>query len=266
VGGSLAPVESDWAAGLSDDDIARTLLAARAEHRTLPPISSAGDLSLERAYDIQQCGTKRRLADGQRIIGWKLGYTSLAMREQMGVSEPNFGPLFSSMVVRDYDDVGNRFTQPKVEPEIAVVMGRDIVDPSQVRGAVVAAYACLEIVDSVFTDYTFTLADNTADGSSAAGVVCGLDLVTVDLASVEVELLRDGEVIGSATGAAASGDPLAGVEWLAEQLLARGERLHIGDFVISGGLTKACDLLPGSTVEGRFMCADGNASATVRRS
>jgi 2-keto-4-pentenoate hydratase len=258
-------VQSEWAVGLSDDDIARTLLAARAEQRTLPPISASGELSLERAYAIQQCGTKRRLADGQRIIGWKLGYTSLAMRKQMAVTAPNFGPLFNTMVVRDYDDVGNRFTQPKVEPEIAVVMGRDIADPSQVRGAVVGAYACLEIVDSVFTDYTFTLADNTADGSSAAGVVCGLDLRTIDLASIEVELIRNGETVATANGAAASDDPLSGVEWLAEQLLARGERLHIGDFVITGGLTAACDLAPGTTVEGRFTGVDDNASATVRR-
>jgi 2-keto-4-pentenoate hydratase len=259
-------VKSDWANGLSDDEIARTLLARRADHRTLPPISASGELPLERAYAIQQCCTKRRLADGQRIIGWKLGYTSIAMREQMGVSEPNFGPLFSSMVVRDYDDVGNRFTQPKVEPEIAVVIGRDIADPKQVRSAVLAAYACLEVVDSVFIDYSFTLADNTADGSSAAGVVCGLGLNTKDLAAVEVELMLNDEVIATAAGAAASGDPIAGVEWLAEQLLARGEQLHVGDFVITGGLTKACDLSAGSKVEGRFTSPDGNASATVRRS
>jgi 2-keto-4-pentenoate hydratase len=258
-------VKVRWSEHMTDDEIASHLLTARMEHRTLTPISAAFDLSLGRAYRIQQAGTAARLAAGERIIGWKLGYTSLAMREQMGVREPNFGPLFSSMVVRDGDDVGDRFTQPKVEPEIAVVIGREIATPHEVRTSIASAHACLEVVDSVFTDYAFTLADNTADGSSAAGVVCGLDLRTIDLASVAVELCCDDSVADRALGRAASGDPLSGVEWLVTQLAAQGKRLRTGDFVITGGLTAAVDLLPGRRIEARFSAESDVAFVCVRR-
>jgi 2-keto-4-pentenoate hydratase len=251
---------------MSDEAIAEALLVARRERRTLAPMSADFPLTLERAYGIQRCGADQRRARGERVIGWKLGYTSVAMRQQMGISEPNFGPLFQTMVVRDGDDVVDRFTQPKVEPEIAVVIGRNIDNPRQVRGSIVAAYACLEIVDSVFIDYRFTLADNTADGSSAAGVVCGLDVRALDLAAVRVEMSRDGVLIGKARGSAASGDPLAGVEWLVTQLAARGEKLHTGDFVITGGLTAACDLLPGNRIEARFMSAEDDSRVSVSRS
>jgi 2-keto-4-pentenoate hydratase len=250
---------------MSDSEIADVLLEARGERRTLPPMSAEFPLSLERAYQIQMTGSERRRSLGQRVIGWKLGYTSIAMREQMGIAEPNFGPLFHTMVVRDGDDVRDRFTQPKVEPEIGVVIGRDIDSPRQVRGSIVSAYACLEIVDSVFADYKFSLADNTADGSSAAGVVCGLDLRTIDLASVRVEMSCDGVVVGEAFGSAASGDPLAGVEWLVTKLAERNERLRTGDFVITGGLTAACDLHPGSRIEARFTSVEDDSSVSVSR-
>jgi 2-keto-4-pentenoate hydratase len=266
LGDSVLFVAHPWSDATSDEAIAGALLMARRERRTVAPMSTSFALSMERAYRIQQCGAELRRSVGERVIGWKLGYTSAAMREQMGIAEPNFAPLFHTMVVRDGDDVSDRFRQPKVEPEIAVVIGRDIDNPRQVRGSIVAAYACLEIVDSVFTDYRFTLADNTADGSSAAGVVCGLDIRALNLASVRVEMSRNGVVIGKARGSAASGDPLAGVEWLVTQLAARNQKLRTGDFVITGGLTAACDLLAGHQIEARFMSAEDDSSVSVSRS
>src|SRR5204862_3984171 len=104
--------------------------------------------------------------------------------------------------------------------------------------------ACLEIVDSVWSGYRFTLEDNTADGSSAAWVVVGPPLPVSDLASLPVELSVDGEVVERGTGAAASGHPAAGVAWLAERLAARGQALEPGDLVITGGLTSAHPLEP----------------------
>jgi 2-keto-4-pentenoate hydratase len=109
------------------------------------------------------------------------------------------------------------------------------------------------VVDSIFTDYRFTIADNTADGSSAAQVVLGPSLGSKDsLADVEVALRHNGVVCAEASGAAASGHPLNGVAWLVEQLAVRGIGLRAGDLVITGGLTAAVALLPGDVVSATF--------------
>jgi 2-keto-4-pentenoate hydratase len=160
----------------------------------LQPISDQVHLSLDDAYDIQALLTERRLAAGAARIGWKLGYTSEAMRHQMGVTAPNLGPLLSSMLLIS-GPVPSTFTQPRVEPEIALRMATDLRPQcsfSEAAVAVGAAYAALEIVDSVWVDYQFTLPDNTADGSSAAAVVLGPELaLTDDLGSVEVDFFRN---------------------------------------------------------------------------
>ena len=130
-------------------------------------------------------------------------------------------------------------------------------------GACDAALACLEVVDSVWSGYRFTLADNTADGSSAAWVVVGPPLPVSDLASLPVELSVDGEVVEHGTGAAASGHPASGVAWLADQLASRGQALEPGDLVITGGLTSAHPLEPGHSISASF--GDGRWLAEVRR-
>ena len=129
--------------------------------------------------------------------------------------------------------------------------GRVSVD--DVVDAVGGAFACLEVVDSVYPDYRFQLEDNTADGSSAAQVVVGPALERIDrLDEVAVVMRHNGQVVGSATGAAASGHPAAGVVRLVEQLGRDGRQLHAGDIVITGGLTKAVPLDPGDRVEAVF--------------
>jgi 2-keto-4-pentenoate hydratase len=132
-----------------------------------------------------------------------------------------------------------------------------------VLGACDSALACLEVVDSVWSGYRFTLEDNTADGSSAAWVVVGPAMPVSDLAALPVALSVDGEVVERGTGAAASGHPAAGVAWLAEQLAGRERALEPGDLIITGGLTSAHPLEPGHRISASF----GHArwSAEVRR-
>ena len=146
--------------------------------------------------------------------------------------------------------------QPRVEPEIGLRFPRPLtgrVSVDDVVDAVGEAFACLEVVDSVYPDYRFQLEDNTADGSSAAQVVVGPALERIDrLDEVAVVMRHNGQVAGSATGAAASGHPAAGVVWLVEQLGRDGRQLHAGDIVITGGLTKAVPLDPGDRVEAVF--------------
>lgn len=212
--------------------------------------------SLREAYAVQEALTARRLARGRRIVGWKLGYTSAAMREQMGIAEPNFGPLLDDMLLPSGADVAGRVTHPRVEPEIAIRFAADVPDHAD-RAAVLAAagsaHACLEVVDSVWTAYRFTLAHNTADGSSAALVVLGAELAAGRaLDQVTVQLFRNGAPVAQATGAAASGHPADGVVWLAAQLARQGRSIRAGDVVITGGLTSAPALEPGDTIAAVF--------------
>jgi 2-keto-4-pentenoate hydratase len=188
------------------------------------------------------------------------------MREQMGVASPNFGPLTDVMVLDSPAVLPSGALQPRVEPEIGLRLGRRLSVPCSVEDvldACDAALACLEIVDSVWTGYRFTLADNTADGSSAAWVAVGPELPLTGLESLPVTLFADGEAVESGTGAAASGHPAAGVVWLAEQLAARGRWLEPGDLVITGGLTRAPSLEPGHRISASF--GDGRRDAEVRR-
>ncbi|WP_328310855.1 2-keto-4-pentenoate hydratase [Actinomycetospora sp. NBC_00405] len=235
-----------WAAWLDDAHRAGELLDA----------PSPDELDLPTAYAVQRALTRLREGRGARRIGWKLGYTSSVMREQMGVDSPNLGPLLDSMVIPPGTAVPPDLVQPRVEPEIGIVIGAD--------GRPAGARAVLEVVDSVWRDYRFTLAANTADGSSAAGVVVG-DLLDgesdTDLAEMPVELWRDGTLEATGRGDAAMGHPHTAVAWLEGRLAARGEALEEGDLVITGGLTRAVPLAPGGIVEARFP----GTSLAVRR-
>ena len=230
-------------------------------------LSEEVSLGLADAYLVQDQVTALRLADGERLAGWKLGYTSAVMRAQMGVESPNFGPLTDAMLLGSPALLPAGALQPRVEPEIGLRLGRGLTAPCSVESALAAcdaALACLEIVDSVWSGYRFTLEDNTADGSSAAWVAVGPSLPLEDLASLPVGLSVDGEVVERGTGAAAGGHPAAGLVWLAEQLAGSGGALEPGNLVITGGLTSARPLEAGHRVGALF--GDGRWSVEVRRS
>ena len=244
----LTPSEiTEWAA---------VLAAARRDRVGCDPITSSVDLTIDDAYAIQHAGTALREERGEKVIGWKLGYTSLAMRSQMGIDQSNFGPLTDAMLVANDGAAGPALIQPRVEPEIGLRFDHSLpgdANLDEVLGAVGEAFACLEIVDSVYPDYRFRFEDNTADGSSAAQVVIGPALTSIEqLDEVTVDLLHNGTDCGSATGRAASGHPAAGVVWLVGQLALQGRHIEAGDIVITGGLTRAVPLDFGDRVEAVF--------------
>jgi 2-keto-4-pentenoate hydratase len=235
---------------------ARALRQARRAGRTLDTLlSDSLSFSLDDAYRVQDQMTALRLTDGERRAGWKLGYTSAAMRAQMGIAAPNFGPLTDVMLLDSPALLPGNALQPRVEPEIGLRLRRRLTAPCSADEALDAcdgALACLEIVDSIWSGYRFTIQDNTADGSSAAWVAVGPSLPLDDLPSLPVALSVDGEVAERATGAAAGGHPAAGLAWLAGQLAARGQALEPGDLVITGGLTSARPLEPGHRISAAF--------------
>lgn len=242
----------------------RILGARRAGRPLATTITATTPITMDDAYRIQAEVTAARLAAGSRLAGWKLGYTTAAMRAQMGVDEPNFGPLTDAMLLASGEAASPDLLQPRVEPEIGFRLERPLPAeprPEDVAGAA-TPFAALEVVDSVWEGYRFRIEDNTADGSSAAQVVLGPDLGAEALEAVTAELFRNGEPAGSGTGAAAFGHPAAALRWLAGELARRDQALEPGQVVITGGLTAAVPLETGDVVEAVFA---GHLRVSVRR-
>lgn len=240
-------------------ELAGRILAARRERRCLPGDAPENSVSVDLAYDVQSHVVAARADEGRAPAGWKLGYTSAVMREQMGIAEPNFGPLAMGMLLANDGTIPETVMQPRVEPEIALVLGGDVpvdlapsIRAKDVRAYVSSAHAALEVVDSVWCGYRFTWAQNTADGSSAAFVVVGPEVPLDGLAELPGVLELNGQAVGAGHGSAAMGDPFAALAWLARRLAERGEGLRAGQVVITGGMTAAVPLEPGDVVSARI--------------
>lgn len=241
---------------------AEAIWAARQAGRTMDAEATLGTPDLATAYAIQRALLGLRLAAGERVVGWKLGYTSEVMRRQMGIHRPNFGPLTDWMLLGSGDAVHERLVQPRVEPEIGLRLKTALdarqapVDRHTVAAAVEGAYACLEVVHSTWTGYRFNLEQNTADNASAGQVVVGPRLPVTDLMALDTVAVRlhDGSdrTLGQGVGADADGHPLDAVARLARELAAFDRRLEAGDLVITGGLTAACALEAGGRLEAVF--------------
>jgi 2-keto-4-pentenoate hydratase len=179
------------------------------------------------------------------VTGFKLGFTSPAMREQFGAEHPNDGRLFDWMAIEGETIALDRFIHPRVLPEIAVRFSNALTvpcDPNTLLHAVTAVYPALEVVDSRFVDYRFRPSENTADNSSAAGYRLGPahdPTVLPLLSDITVRLTRNGQAIDEGTLAALEQEPLALVCRLVERLARRGAALPADAIVLTGGLTRA---------------------------
>lgn len=240
---------------------AQAIWAARQAGRTLDAEATIGSPDLATAYAIQRALLGLRLTAGERLVGWKLGYTSEVMRRQMGIDRPNIGPLTDWMLLGSDDAVSERLVQPRVEPEIGLRLKTALdarqapVDRHTVAAAVEGAYACLEIVHSTWDGYRFNLEQNTADNASAGQIVVGPRLPVADLMALDIVAVRlhDGNrTLGQGVGADADGHPLDAVARLARELAAFDQRLEADDLVITGGLTAACALKAGGWLSAKF--------------
>lgn len=211
-------------------------------------------LGADDAYAIASETTRMR---AEPVVGFKLGYTSAAMREQMGIAEPNFGYLTRNQFIDTETGMIDSATliHPLVEPEIAFVTGRDVDQGSQNRASILsaidAAFAAIEIVDTRYKEYKFTQVDNIADNSSGARFILGAPHsrnCLTDLRLAGVLLWSNAKMIDQGIGANALGDPVNALAWLANSLASRGERLPAGSIVLTGGLTRAHPLALGQTV------------------
>lgn len=213
------------------------------------------EIAIDDAYGIQSASIARRLERGERAVGMKMGLTSRAKMEQVGVHEPIYGVLTSSMIVNDGGIVRlEEHCHPRVEPEIAFILRTDLrgpVTPVQALAAVEGACAALEVIDSRYRDFKFTLPDVIADNTSAARFVLGSTLVPVEglnLANLGIIFEINGRIVETGSSAAVLEHPARSLAELANMLARRGEYLRAGQIVLSGGATAAVELESGDHV------------------
>lgn len=208
------------------------------------------------AYAVQAINTRFWEAQGRRIVGRKAGLTAVAVQQQLGVDQPDFGVLFDDMRVADGGRLDPaRCIQAKAEAEIAFVLGADLPSPEttveQVAAAVASVHAAIEIVDSRIADWKITFADTVADNGSSAFFVLadqGLPVAGLDLEGAAMTMTVNGEVASTGIGAAALGNPLNAAAWLARTLAAAGEPLKAGDVLLAGALGPMVTLNAGDEV------------------
>ncbi|WP_114811161.1 2-keto-4-pentenoate hydratase [Paraburkholderia kururiensis] len=233
---------------LNDDAIralaARLREAARARE-VVDPVR--GEIALDdmaSAYAVQQANVDARVAAGERIVGRKIGLTSLAVQKQLGVDQPDFGTLFASMAYGDSQPMPlASLIQPKVEAEIALVLERDLTAGkhtfADVIDATAYALAAIEVVDSRIRNWDIRFVDTVADNASSALFVLGsrpVALADIDLVAAGMTLEREGEVLSRGNGGACLGNPLNAAVWLADRMAQLGTPLRAGDVVLTGAL------------------------------
>ncbi|MED4225494.1 2-keto-4-pentenoate hydratase [Neobacillus cucumis] len=242
--------------------IADYLVAAEVEKREVLKVTKAlkPDLTVDEAYQAQELLVQRKLDEGQRIVGPKMGLTSKAKWDQMGVSEPIYGYVFDYMLI---DNGGvlpfSDLIHPKVEAEIAFLIGEDIEGPG-VTGAQVLAKTeyvlpALEIIDSRYENFNFTLTDVIADNTSASRVVLGNTLKKpsdFNLELVGSTLSINGKIKELGAGAAVLGHPANAIAVLANMLSSKGEKIKKGEVILSGAITSAVLLKTGDFVSAKF--------------
>ena len=235
------------------DELATLLDDAAHQARAVDQIDPDGKLSLADAYLIQAASIGRRIQRGERRVGVKMGFTSRAKMVQMGIDDVIWGRLTSDMQVEEGTPVPfSRFVHPRVEPEIAFVLKKPLgarVTPVEAFAAVEAIAPALEIIDSRFRDFKFSLPDVIADNASSSGFVVGpWCRPDQDFANLGLTLSIDGRVVQVGSTAAILGHPLRSLVAAARLSADAGEPLQAGWVVMAGGATPAEWLKPGQYV------------------
>jgi 2-keto-4-pentenoate hydratase len=227
----------------------------------IPPLTQTfGEFSLDEAYQIQLTQVEQWQRDGRVIKGHKVGLTSIAMRRQIGVDQSDYGHLTDAMFHLDSEPIDlGRYLQPRIEPEVAFVLGKDLAGPGVTAAAAASAVSfvlpALELIDSRIRDWKITLVDTVADNASSGGLILGNaphPLAGLDLALGGCLLAKNGRIAETGAGGAVLGHPLNALVWLANTVAARGVSLRAGDVILPGSITASMPVAPGDAVTATF--------------
>jgi 2-keto-4-pentenoate hydratase len=216
------------------------------------------DLDVDGAYAIQRALVAGHEALGRRVVGRKIGLTSVAIQTQLGIDTPDFGVLLDSHVWPSGTTLsrsGQHMVAPRIEPELAFVLAEDLAGPGVTAADVLAATTSVvpvtEVIDSRVRDWKIGLVDTVADNASCFGAVLGTPVALADAGALDEvvgTLARDGEVLQEGRGSAVLGHPAEAIAWLANELGGRGDVLPAGEPILAGSFTAAVDLVPGTYV------------------
>lgn len=240
------------------EQAANLLWNAAAGGTPIPPLRETFPALTEQdAYAVQEFNTERRLKDGGRLVGRKIGLTARAVQQQLGVDQPDYGMLFADMAVADGEPVRwSRLMQPKVEAEVALVIEHDLAEPgitvAQLLRAAAFVLPAIEIVGSRIADWNIRFVDTVADNASSSAFVLGntpVPLHGLDLRLAGMVMERAGEQVSLGAGAACLGHPLNAALWLANKMAEVGRGLKAGDVVLTGALGPMVAVRPGDVFE-----------------
>ena len=242
-------------------EAAKALFEAESARRPIEPIADRWPvLDVDAAYAIQLHNIERRIEAGACVRGHKVGLSSLAMQEMMGVREPDYGHLLDDMFVFEGAEVAMAgMIQPRVEIETAFVLGEALpaqgCNVADVLRATAFILPAIEIIDSRIADWKIGIVDTIADNASSAKVVLGANpvrLEDVDVRSIGAALKRNGEIVETGTAAAVLGNPVTAVAWLAQTVSRFGVTLEAGQVVLPGSCTRAVTVEAGDVVRADF--------------
>lgn len=222
----------------------------------IPPLSEDADLDVESAYAVQRLNIERRVAGGAKIVGYKVGLTSEAIQEWLGVDQPDFGTLLDTMEIADGGVLDlSKLLQPRAEGEVAFLIDHELAGPGVGAADVIAAtravLPAIEIIDSRIADWKITFEDTVADNASSGMFVLGtrpVPLEKVRLRTSGLALRKNGRVVSTGAGAACLGNPTNAVAWLANRLGSVGESIPAGSVVLSGAMGPVTELSAGDAL------------------
>ena len=245
-----------------DKDIIEYLLyAERDAHEVIKITEEHPELTIEKAYELQDGLLERRLKENNtKTVGIKLGLTSEAKQEMMGVKEAIYGYLHADMLALEWEPIDrSTLIHPKAEPEIAFFIDEDIqgenITEEDILKATKYVAPALEIIDSRYKDFKFTLVDVVADNCSSTKFVVGSKLVlpdSIDLGNIGMTMSKNGSVEQTGSSAAVLGHPLKAMVWAANLLGSRGKGFKKGDIVLSGAMSEAITMEAGDTIVAEF--------------
>jgi len=246
---------------LDRERAAEILREAEATQVAVPPlVQTFPGIDVVDAYEIQLLNIRRRLASGATVYGHKVGLSSLAMQQMMGVDEPDYGHLLSDMVLSEQTPIATaRYLLPRVEVEVGFILGDDLPGEGctveDVLRCTEFIAPAIELIDSRIADWKIGLLDTIADNASSCGVVLGKERVKpdeLDIKAIEATLDINGARVAEGRADAVLGDPTIAVAWLANKVASFGVRLEAGHVVLPGSCTRAYDVRPGDDVVAGF--------------